>query len=328
MKILNYASSLVFSIIILMTTLMVPGCRQDGEKTGIFRKSKLKGTISISGAFALYPMTVKWAEEFQKLHPKVRIDVSAGGAGKGMTDALSGMVDLGMLSRGISQAEIDKGAWFIAVAKDAVVPTFNTKNPYRETIMKHGVTKQKFQDIFLTQVTTDWNLYNDENLEATRMNVYTRSDACGAAQMWGEFLGKNQESLIGVGVFGDPGMADAIKNDVYGIGYNNINYVYDMTTRGKREGLDIIPLDLNDNGSIDPDENVYSNLDAMITAIKDNKYPSPPARDLYFVSKGKPKSDAVIVFIKWILTDGQKYVNESGYVQLPEEKIKNGLSKL
>ncbi|MCX6235374.1 MAG: PstS family phosphate ABC transporter substrate-binding protein [Bacteroidetes bacterium] len=328
MKNISYSAWLFISFLILMSATLAPGCKEDGEKTGRVHKSKLRGTITISGAFALYPMTVKWAEEFQKLHPKVRIDVSAGGAGKGMTDALSGMVDLGMISRGITQAEIDKGAWFIAVAKDAVVPTINSKNPYLEIILKHGITKQKFQDIFLTQVISDWNLYDDENLQATRMNVFTRSDACGAAQMWGEFLGKNQESLNGVGVFGDPGMADAIKNDMYAIGYNNINYVYDMTTRGKREGLEIIPVDLNENGTIDPDENFYSTLDAMITAIKDNKYPSPPARDLYFVSQGKPKNAVVVAFIKWILTDGQNFVNESGYVRLSEEKIGNELTKL
>ena len=55
----------------------------------------LQGTISISGAFALYPMAVKWADEFKKLHPKVTFNVSAGGAGKGITDALSGLVDIG-----------------------------------------------------------------------------------------------------------------------------------------------------------------------------------------------------------------------------------------
>ncbi|MCL5611430.1 MAG: hypothetical protein M1485_02585, partial [Chloroflexi bacterium] len=31
----------------------------------------LEGNIAISGAFALYPMMTLWAEEFQKLHPKV-----------------------------------------------------------------------------------------------------------------------------------------------------------------------------------------------------------------------------------------------------------------
>ena len=34
-------------------------------------------------------MMVRWGEEFQKLHPKVQFDISAGGAGKGMADALA-----------------------------------------------------------------------------------------------------------------------------------------------------------------------------------------------------------------------------------------------
>ena len=146
--------------------------------------------------------------------------------------------------------------------------------------------------------------------------------------MWGEYLGKDQESLNGIGVFGDPGMADAIKNDELGIGYNNIVYVFDMTTRKKYEGMEIIPIDLNANGTIDPEEQVYDSLDDIIGAIKNNVYPSPPARDLYFVSKGKPANEAVIAFMKWILTEGQKMVNECGYVELPEDKIQSELGKL
>ena len=72
----------------------------------------LQGTISISGAFAMYPLTVKWVEEFKKLHPKVTIDVSAGGAGKGMVDVLNGLVDIAMFSREVSPEEQAKGAWY------------------------------------------------------------------------------------------------------------------------------------------------------------------------------------------------------------------------
>ena len=66
---------------------------------------QLSGEISLSGAFALYPLAVQWANEFQKLHPGVKIDVSAGGAGKGVTDAIAGVVDFGMVSRELSEAE-------------------------------------------------------------------------------------------------------------------------------------------------------------------------------------------------------------------------------
>ena len=56
-----------------------------GNKESSTKKAgdTLEGTISMSGAFALYPLANKWAEEFQKLHPDVRFNISAGGAGKG-----------------------------------------------------------------------------------------------------------------------------------------------------------------------------------------------------------------------------------------------------
>jgi phosphate transport system substrate-binding protein len=305
--------------------ILFPGCTPKDKKAA--DSSELKGTISISGAFALYPLTAKWAEEFQKINPKVRIDISAGGAGKGMADVLSGMVDLGMFSRGITEAEKAQGCWWLAVTKDAVLPTINAANPWIDQIRKTGITHDQFEKIFITGEIVKWkDLFRDG--EDKQINVFTRSDACGAAQMWGEYLGKDQESLIGVGVFGDPGMADAVKNDIYSLGFNNVIYVYDLKTRKCYDKMGVIPIDLNSDGMISTDEDFYSTIDEITIATKSGKYPSPPARDLYFVSKGKPASDVVIEFLTWVLTDGQKYVEEAGYVNLSEEKIKQELAKL
>ncbi len=314
------------AIAIFLIALLSSGCSR-GTQNKTVKENELKGTISLSGAFALYPMTVKWAEEFMKKYPQVRIDISAGGAGKGMTDALSGMVDLGMFSRGVSQEEIDKGAWFIAVTKDAVLPTINADNPVKEQLMKRGFKKSEFMELFLDDKPRTWGEYTDGN-NRDQVNVYTRSDACGAAEMWGKYLGKNQESLKGVGVFGDPGIAEAIKNDINGIGFNNVAYAFDMRTRQKYQGLEVLPIDINENGQIDPEENVYTSLDVIIEAIRTGIYPSPPARDLYLVSKGLPENPVAIAFIEWILTEGQQYVNEAGYVQLAPEKIESERSKL
>src|SRR5882757_11485544 len=109
----------------------------------------LQGTISISGAFALYPITVKWADEFKKLHPNVKFNISAGGAGKGITDALSGLVDIGLASRDINPAEVKKGAYTIYVTKDAVVPTFNQGNPNAALLESKGVKRNQFLDVFV-----------------------------------------------------------------------------------------------------------------------------------------------------------------------------------
>jgi len=66
----------------------------------------------------------------------------------------------------------------------------------------------------------------------------------------------------------------------------------------------------------------------MVEAIAAGKYPSPPARLLHLVCQGKPKRKVVAEFIKWTFTDGQQYVEESGYINLSQEKIQQELEKL
>jgi phosphate transport system substrate-binding protein len=291
-------------------------------------QEKLKGQLSISGAFALYPMTVKWAEEFRKINPDVRIDISAGGAGKGIADALSGMVEIGMVSREIYPEEIKKGAFPVAVTKDAVVAVISEANPALQDILSKGLRKDAGNNVWISGKYTTWA--QAFGVKGTSpIHIYTRSDACGAAEMWAKYFGKKQEDLLGVGVFGDPGLAQAVKRDPLGIGFNNIGYAYDAKTKLQVKGLRVVPLDLNNNGKIDEDENFYSSMNDLIAAIAAGKYPSPPARELFFVCKGNPKGNKVIqAFIKWVLTDGQKYVHEAGYIDLPKEKITGELKKL
>jgi phosphate transport system substrate-binding protein len=292
-------------------------CFSAGRAAG---KDELSGTVTVSGAFALYPMAVKWAEEFQKLHPKVRIDISAGGAGKGMADALSGIADLGMVSREIHPEEIAKGAWSLALVKDAVVATVNEKNPALKNLLVKGLKREALIDIWVTGKSKSWgDLLGTQ--DKNPVNAYTRSDACGAAEIWAKFLGKKQEDLLGVGVYGDPGIAQAVQRDTLAIGYNNINFAYDSRTRKQLPGIRVVPLDLNGNGAVDADENFYTTLDQITAAISLGKYPSPPSRELYFVSKGRPKNQAALEFLRWALTDGQKYVAESGYIKLTDERL-------
>jgi len=285
------------------------------------------GTITVSGAWALYPMMVKWAEEFQKIHPKVRIEVSAGGAGKGMADALAGLVDIGMVSREINPAEIEKGAFWVSVVKDAVVPTVNKDNPVLEGVLAKGVKRSTFIGIYVYGNITTWGQVVGRPEITDEIHVYTRSDACGAAETWATYLGKKQEDLEGVGVYGDPGLAEAVKNDPLGIGYNNVNYAYDAKTGKPIEGIVIVPLDLNENGQVDENEDFYRARDQIIEAISTGSYPSPPARAENLVTKDKFTGVAK-EFVKWILTDGQKYALETGYVPLSEERLAEELKKL
>jgi phosphate transport system substrate-binding protein len=303
-------------ILLLVIAAIVNSCQF--QQRAYEKDGEYIGTLSVSGAFALYPITVRWAEGFTKMHPKVRIDISAGGAGKGMTDVLTGMVDLAMFSREITDVEIRKGAFEIAVAKDAVLPTTSANNPYLPILKEQGLSRDAFKQLFIDGNIKYWGeLLGTKGLE--KINVYTRSDACGAAEVWANYMGGNQESLKGLGVFGDPGIADAVRVDKYGVGYNNLIFAYDINSGKLYDGLDIIPIDLNGNGIIEPEEDFYGSMQEVMEAISNGTFPAPPARPLYFISKGKPTNPVVVAFLKYILTQGQGIVHEAGYVNLPKE---------
>lgn len=290
-------------------------------------EGELSGEIAITGAFALYPLAVTWADEFKKLHPHVRIDISAGGAGKGMTDVLSNVVDIGMVSREVYPPEFEKGAVAFAVAKDAVVPTINSENPAMANLLKTGLSREAAEKLWITEEYKNWNDITKAG-DNYPIHLFTRSDACGAAETWAQWFNEKQEDLAGTAVFGDPGLAQAVQKDKLGIGFNNLSYAYDEKSRLPNAGLAILPLDVNGNGQVDPEEMFYDTKDHIIEAIASNRYPSPPARDLYLVTNGVPTDETIVEFLKYVMTDGQQYNVPTGYIALSHEKLQKGLDVL
>ncbi len=318
-------------LVLLAITLLtgLAGCGQsttgsEAQTTG----GELKGKITISGAWALYPMMVRWGEEFQKVHPGVQFDISAGGAGKGMTDALAGAVDIGMVSRSITPEEEAKGAFWVPVVKDAVFVSVNEKNPVWEDLHTKGLTKEAFIGIYITGEITTWGQAVGRPEVTDPIHVYTRSDACGAAETWAKYLGKKQEDLKGIAVYGDPGLLDAVIKDPLGIGFNNLNYLFDLST-----GLPVpvrAPCPSTPTATTWPTrKSCVDTEDQAVAAVASGHYPSPPARDENLVTNGKSAEGSLAkTFILWILTDGQKFVGEAGYIALPQEQLDAVFKKL
>lgn len=288
---------------------------------------ELSGTISISGAFALYPMMTVWADEFSKLHPGVQFDVQGGGAGKGMTDTIAGAVDIGMISRAIKPEEESQGIFWVSVTKDAVFPIISSENPYAEQMLAKGISQEVFAGMYITGEITTWGQVIGDPSDTTPINIFTRSDASGAAEQWAKFGGgAAQEDLLGIGVNGEPSMVDTIIKDPLGIGFGNLNSIFDLSGGGLVPGIIIPPIDINNDGQANPDE-LYTVKEDAFGAVANGTYPSPPARFENLATLGKPEG-LTLIFIEWILTDGQQYLEEAGFVPLTPEQQAESLAKL
>jgi phosphate transport system substrate-binding protein len=283
--------------------------------------------ITLSGAFAVYPTAVAWGEEYQKIHPAVKVEVSAGGAGKGAADCIAGMVDIGMVSRDPDKAELDQGVTAIPICHDGVFVIVNEKSPFIRELLKTGITKATLFDLYKNQKKLSFEeLVKKESKTRTAVNIYTRSDSCGAAATFAKFIGGlKQEDLSGIGVNTDPQMINAVINDVNGISYANFSYVFGKD--GKiAAGVKVIPIDKNENGKIEDEEKITSRADA-IAAIEKGIYPI--ARKNFFFFKGAPKGTAKD-FLTYCLSDeGTKVLEQVGTsLPMPKEDRKKILGGL
>ena len=294
---------------------------------GSSSEEQLSGVISISGAFALYPMMTVWADEFSKIHPDVEFDVQGGGAGKGMTDTITGAVDIGMISRTIKPEEEAQNIFWVSVTKDAVFPIISSENPVAEQILAKGISQEIFAKIYITGEITTWGEVVGDPSITDEIHVFTRSDASGAAEQWAKFAGgKAQEDLKGIGVNGEPSILDTVIKDPLGIGYGNLNSIFDLSSGNTVPGIIIPPIDIDNNGKADAVE-IYKVKEDAFGAVANGTYPSPPARFENLATLGKPEG-LTLKFIEWILTDGQQYLESAGFVPLTPEQQTESLAKI
>ena len=96
-------------------------------------------------------------------------------------------------------------------------------------------------------------------------------------------------------------------------------------------GRDVNPLNM-DSGTERFDQlaetwDADSSRAALAKAVADGRYPSPPARDLNLLTEGKP-TGATAAFIRWIVADGQKFVEPEGFIRLTAPKLAAAKAKL
>ncbi|WP_202911870.1 PstS family phosphate ABC transporter substrate-binding protein [Natrialba swarupiae] len=281
--------------------------------------------VRISGGVGPLPMVEVWADIYED-ESDASFDISGGGTGVGVSDVLNDQVDVAMMGRQPEQEEIDQGLFAVPMLVDTVVGTVNVDNPVLDDIQESGLTREDLEAIFTREI-TNWGELVDADVDEDIV-VYGRSDASAAYKQWGDFLGGEDEAyteneleeLADANHDGDQRVAEAIASDENAISLNNINYVYDLES-GELEGdIRPVPLDLDGDGTLSEDEEFYETREEFLAAVEEGTYPAPPAREMFLASNG-PFEDEAYDFVEFVLTDGQQYVRENGYVPLEDDRL-------
>jgi len=320
------------TIILLASLLLIPCCRSGNSvnqqgKLQPESKSDITGTFSISGGDALYPLVSKWANDFMKINPHVKIILTAGGTGQGISDLLSKKVQLAMISRPLTNEELSDSILIIPVAKAGVAPIVNQRNPYFKKIIENGIDPAKLIRLFTGNGTLTWGDLLD-TVSKEKAIVYTRDVESGAAVIWANFLWKESTDLKGIRVDGDKEMIKSIQGNPMAIGYCNFSYAFDSITGDRIKDIQVLPIDLDFDKIIDKKEIPFANIHKAHRGLWLGYYPKNLTRELTLGLVGKTADPAILAFLSYTLTVGQAVVGSSGFCELNDVYIKSALDKL
>jgi phosphate transport system substrate-binding protein len=323
---------IIQSTILLSCLIILFGCKPGNREKNqnslqTETKSSISGNFSISGAYALYPLVRKWADDFMKINPGVKIEVTKTGTGQGIDDLLTKMNQLAMISRPLTDEEITAGIWSVPVAKDGVAPIINQKNPYFEKILNQGLSPEEYLKAFTSDKPLTWGELLDTNIKE-KVIVYSRADESGAADVFADFLFKKSSDLKGIKVTGDDEMIKSVQENKLALGFCNFSYAFDAATGERRKDIQIVPSDLDFDNKIDRKEIPFSNLFESHRGLWLGIYPKNLCRELTISSVGKPTDPAIVEFLKYVLTVGQESIKETGLCGLNNVYIKYSLDKL
>ena len=304
--------------------------------------------VQITGAGATFPFPIysKWFSEYNKKNPNVEINYQSLGSGAGIRQLSSQTVFFGATDGPMTDDQLQSAPGRILhfpTVLGGVVPVYNI--PGVNTELKF--TGPVLANIFLGAI-TKWNdpqiakLNPGVNLPATDITVVHRAESSGTTYIFVDYLGKISPEWkkkvgvatsvnwpVGVGGKGNEGVSGLVTQTPGAIGYVELIYaiqskisygsVQNMSGKFVKASTDTVTA-----AAAAAAKQMPADFRVSITnAPGDDAYPISSFTWLLFYESPKDKGQAKVMvdFLKWALTEGQKFAPELGYAPLPKDVV-------
>lgn len=300
--------------------------------------------INGGGATFPYPIYSKWFDEYHKKFPNIQINYQSQGSGFGIQQVTAGTVDFGASDAPMNDQAIkdfrDKrgfGVLHFPTVAGADVPVYNLPGVTAQL----NFTPEALAGIYLGTI-AKWNdpaiasANPGVKLPPANIVVVHRSEGSGTTYCWVDYLSKISKEWetkvgrgtsvnwpVGLGGKGNEGVAGTIKQQPNSVGYVELAYaVQNKMSYGKVKNSSGNFIDATVQSTQAAAESVKQIPDDFRVSIT-----NPSAKDAYPIAtytwllvpekiSDPAKRKAFTDFLRWMITDGQKFAAPLDYVQL------------
>jgi phosphate transport system substrate-binding protein len=306
-------------------------------------------TVQITGAGATFPTPIysKWFDEYGKAHSNVRINYQSVGSGAGIQQISKETVFFGASDMPMTKDQLQAAPGpllHFPTVLGAVVPIYNIPNMSAELKFSGPV----LADIYLGKI-TKWNdpaiakLNQGVTLPSTDITVVHRSDGSGTTFIWVDFLAKTSPDFMkrvgvnsavnwptGVGGKGNEGVSGLVRQTPGSIGY--VELIYALQTKIAYGSVQNMAGEFV-KASVQSVTAAAAGAAAKMPPDFRVSITNAPGKGVYPISsftwlllyenpKDKAQAKAMVEFMKWALSDGQRYCADLGYAPLPDSVVK------
>ena len=235
MKHLKKASTLFLALALTLSLAACGSTSTTGSEAESTGEPENAGTfqsdILFCGSTSLYPIMSSLASSFTEEYvtwdqvdasfqaENISIYVAPGGSGVGVSAAIDGTADFGMVARAMKDSEVEalgENYQDFIVARDALTVSVNAQNPICDIM--DDMSTETIRQIFSGEIST-WDQV-DASLPAETINVYIRDLSGGAYEVFQTaVMGESEVTASATQSASMTELATNIANDPWGIGY-------------------------------------------------------------------------------------------------------------
>ncbi len=269
----------------------------------------------------LSELTQKWVDEYQLSHSGIRIELSE------VEQFTSGLQEntLGFTSK--KEIAIEKAGQSneIVIGRQITIPLMNSANPFIHEVEKTGLSAQMAKNILSNQKPVWGDMIANSNTSS--MHIYVVNDPNVLANLR-NFAGLKSIPESNIHLLDQQEFVKMMNTDPLALGFCSLNMAPEGIGQMMNKQMSIVPIDKNGNGLIDKTENIYTDAAQFNRNVWIGKYPKSLVNNIYSITAINSGSLAQTDFLRWVITNGQDYLENEGFTALANSERQSRLASL
>lgn len=272
----------MLGLLLLFLIAILSACGNSNDE-GAESSNEGSAAVSVSGSTSVGPLAEKIAENFKETS-NVKVEINQIGSSAGITNAISGVSEIGMSSRDLKEEEKSSGLVETIIAYDGIVVVTHPSNKVK------NLTMEQVKAVFTGEV-TNWKELGGRDMEIV---VVSREDGSGSRDAFQEIVGYSSGELVRSAIIasGNGNIKTTVATNKHAVGFISFEYI----------DSSISTIDIN-------------GVEATAENVLQQKYSL--SRPFLFVHKEDRITNAGKQYIEYILSpDGQAIVAETGAIPI------------